>query len=438
MTRIWRSLALVTALCATLVSACTPPFVKTEQGGSPQQANAAQESKAPVEQPPAQIPVSAKPPASSADLPPERSPFEGGAYPSRFPEERVTLMAVGDIMVHDQQLEAAWSPQTKSYDFHPSFVHVKPLFQEADWVIGNLETTLAGSEARYSGYPMFNSPESLATVLKEIGVTAVSTANNHSLDRKEQGVLQTIAHLDEAGILHTGTFRSAEERSQPLLLQKGNVTLALLSYTYGTNGIPIPEGKPYLVNLIDPTLIKQDIEAARNMGADLVAVALHFGEEYSRLPNEKQKQTAELCLQYGADLILGSHPHVVQPYEWKTVIREDGTEHKGLIAYSLGNFISAQRWDYKDVGAILKLTLYKGGKGEAAIESVELIPTYVYFYRKDGKRNYVIYPVPQTLEKWDRGERDPYLSQEALAYMRQLAKELPVHASQPLTKKKAS
>lgn len=433
MNGIWRFGVLAVTLCLALAAGCTPQTAEREQTMTPPQAVAPVENGELAEQ------MTSAHPRSAEQLPPPENPPlpDTDPSPSRFPEQRVTLMAVGDIMVHDQQLEAAWNPQANSYDFSPSFVHVKPLFQEADWVIGNLETTLAGREARYSGYPMFNSPESLGRTLKEVGFTAVSTANNHSLDRKEQGVLKTIAHLDEAGILHTGTFRSEEERNEPLLLQKGEITLALLSYTYGTNGIPIPAGKPYLVNLIDPALIRRDIARAREKGADLVAVALHFGDEYQRLPNEMQKKTAELCLTYGADLILGAHPHVVQPYEWKTVTLEDGREHTGLIAYSLGNFISAQRWDYKDVGAILKLTLYKGGKGETQIESAELIPTYVYFYRANGKRNYVIYPVPQTLETWQQGEKDPYLSKEAIRYMQQLAEEIPVHVSQPLPGEKA-
>jgi poly-gamma-glutamate synthesis protein (capsule biosynthesis protein) len=144
---------------------------------------------------------------------------------------------------------------------------------------------------------MFNSPAELGHTLKDVGFTAVSTANNHSLDRKESGILQTIKHLDEAGLLHTGTFASPEERDEPLLLKKDGFTLALLSYTYGTNGIAIPDGKPYMINLIDPELIKEDIARAREKGADLVAVALHFGVEYQRQPNEAQKKTAEQCIQ---------------------------------------------------------------------------------------------------------------------------------------------
>lgn len=426
----WCRWAVILAFCTASVAGCVPP----------QAAKQEKPSTAPAETAPPPLPAtpSEEKPDQTQDatsMQPASSPNEA---PSRFPEQRLTLMAVGDIMVHQEQLDAAWDPKTKMYDFHPFFTNVIPLFRKADLVIGNLETTMSGSATGYSGYPMFNTPASLGHTLKDVGFTAVSTANNHSLDRREAGVLQTIKHLDEAGILHTGTFASPEERDEPLLLKKDGFTLALLSYTYGTNGISIPPGKPYLINLINPELIKKDIARAREQGADLVAVALHFGVEYQRMPNEAQKKTAELCLQYGADLILGAHPHVVQPYEWKTVTLEDGREHKGLIAYSLGNFISAQRWDYKDVGAILKLTLHKDGQGSASIESAEMIPTYVHFYRKSGKRHYVIYPVPQTLANLQKGEKYPTLTKDAIAYMKRLEGEMAVHVSTVVSKKKAS
>jgi len=344
--------------------------------------------------------------------------------PAPDPPVSLTLMAVGDIMGHQEQLDAAWNPKTQSYEFAPFFQKVAPLLQEADWVVGNLETTLAGKEALYAGYPQFNTPESLADTLRDTGFTAVTTANNHSLDRREAGVLATLDHLDRAGLLHTGTFRSPEERDQPLVLEKDGIRLAILAYTYGTNGIPLPKGKPYLVNLMDPELMKADISRARALDVDLVMVSLHFGSEYQRQPNAAQKKAADICLQAGADLIIGHHPHVVQPYEWRTVTLPDGTEHTGFVAYSLGNFISAQRWDYKDVGAILKLQITKEA-GETRVEQVELIPTYVHFYRKAGKRQYVIYPLPLTLAA--DAPPDPLISSDLKRYMDRLYRETSIH-----------
>ncbi|WP_241236350.1 CapA family protein [Brevibacillus marinus] len=350
------------------------------------------------------------------------------------PERRVTLMAVGDIMGHQEQLEAAWDPVNQTYQFAPSFAKVKPILQSADWVVGNLETTLAGADLRYTGYPQFNTPHTLAFALKEAGFTAVTTANNHSLDRREAGVLRTLDHLDQAGLAHTGTFRSAEERSVPLILEKDGIRLGLLAYTYGTNGIPLPKDKPYLVNLIEPETIKQDIATARSLGADLVAVALHFGAEYQRLPNQEQRKLVDLCFQYGADLILGHHPHVLQPYEWRTLTDETGGTRNGLVIYSLGNFISAQRGDFKDVGGILAVTVVKRGEEPAVLEEASFIPTYVHYYRSQGKRNYVIYPLAETLAAG--GQQDPLISEAVYRKMERLYKEITIHTSQYLAKQK--
>jgi len=343
-------------------------------------------------------------------------------------ESKLTLLAVGDIMVHQEQIESAYVSKRKSYDFSPSFARISPLLQGGDIVIGNLETTLSGKEMRYSGYPKFNTPESLLAALQQAGFTALTTANNHSLDRREQGVMRTLDHLEKAGIPSTGTFRTAQEREEPLILEKNGIKLGVIAYTYGTNGIPIPEGKPFLVNLIRPKLIQQDIATARARGADIVAVALHFGDEYQRWPNSYQRSIVDQCLQFGADLILGTHPHVVQPYEWRTVKQADGRLRRGLVFYSLGNFISAQRGDYKDVGAIAKVVISKQGSGTAVIEKAELIPTYVHYFRTAGKRNYLVYPVEETLRNKQQ-QKDPYLTEAVYHKLQGILGEMSVHAT---------
>lgn len=351
-------------------------------------------------------------------------------------EQRVTLMAVGDIMVHDQNLEAAWDPKTKSYNFLPSYTKVMPLFKQADWVIGNLETTMAGKDQRFTGYPMFNSPESLAKTLKQVGFTALTNANNHSLDRRELGVIKTIDHLNQAGIPHTGTFKTEAERNEPLIIEKNGLKMGIVSYTYGTNGIPLPKGKPYMVNLINPELIKKDVARARQLGADIVAVALHFGVEYQRMPNDAQRKIVDTTFAAGADLILGHHPHVVQPYEWRELTNPDGSKRKGLVIYSLGNFISAQRGDYKDVGAILKVVLKKTVPGQTVLEQAEVIPTYVVFERKAGKRSYTIYPLAQTVQAY-KAKQEKSISPATFKTMERLLQEMTVHVGAFTSPKKA-
>ncbi|MGO0062089.1 CapA family protein [Brevibacillus fluminis] len=351
-------------------------------------------------------------------------------------EHELTLMAVGDIMVHDQQLEAAWDPKAKTYRFDPFFAKIEPTLKQADLLLGNLETTMSGSDQRFTGYPMFNSPESLATTLKNVGFSAVTTANNHSLDRHELGVLRTIDNLDKVKLPHTGTFRTAEARNEPLILEKNGIKLGVLAYTYGTNGIKIPAGKPYLVNLIDPQLIRKDVARARELGADVVAVALHFGVEYQRQPNDAQRKAADLCFAAGADLILGSHPHVVQPYEWREIHNPDGSTRRGLVMYSLGNFISAQRWDYKDVGAILKVVLKKTDPGSTVLAQAEVIPTYVVYQKVAGKRSYTIYPLQETVLAY-KAKKEKGLPKETYQTMEKLLQEMTIHVSSMSSPKKA-
>lgn len=415
--------SLVACLAVMLTVGCT---LSQQQGAAPSE-QAASPSVAQTGT------ILASPPVPEKAAP---IPAEQPKQPEVPVEHELTLMAVGDIMVHDQQLEAAWDPKTKTYQFDKFFTKIQPTLQQADLLIGNLETTLSGSDQRFTGYPMFNSPESLATTLKKVGFSALTTANNHSLDRHELGVLRTIDQLDKVQMPHTGTFRSAEARNEPMILDKNGIKLGVLAYTYGTNGIPIPAGKPYLVNLIDPQLIKKDIARARELGADIVAVALHFGVEYQRQPNEAQRKAADLCFAAGADLILGSHPHVVQPYEWKEIQNPDGSKRKGLVIYSLGNFISAQRWDYKDVGAILKVVVKKTEPGSTVLAQAEVIPTYVVYQKVAGKRSYTIYPLQQTVQAY-QAKTEKGLPKETYQTMEKLLQEMTVHVSSMNAPKKA-
>ncbi|MCF6093562.1 CapA family protein [Microaerobacter geothermalis] len=319
----------------------------------------------------------------------------------------VNLMAVGDIIVHSPQLTAAYRAEEKDYDFHESFDLVRPVFKRADWVIGNLETTLSGEEFGYSGYPRFNSPDALAEALANAGFIAVTNANNHSLDRGEKGVERTIEALDRYGLLHTGTFRSLEERSKPLILEKNNISLGILAYSYGTNGLPLPEKRPYMVNLINMEQIKKDVYQLKREGVDFTLVSIHFGDEYQLFPNERQKEIVDELINMGVDIIIGSHPHVLQPFEIRAAINSEGVEKKAFIIYSMGNFISNQRGNWTDYGLILNLTLTKKiPEGISTIEKVQFIPTWVYRGWVGGRRLYQVIPLSLLKEM----ETLPYLT----------------------------
>jgi poly-gamma-glutamate capsule biosynthesis protein CapA/YwtB (metallophosphatase superfamily) len=275
---------------------------------------------------------------------------------------RLSLLFVGDIMQHDSNIAAAYDVLSKKYNYASCFEYVAPILRSADLAIGNLELTLAGSP--YKGYPQFSAPDALAVELKRAGMDVLVTANNHSLDRRRKGLERTLSVLDSLEILHTGTFRDSVERSSvyPLMVEKNGFTFSLLNYTYGTNGIPVT--KPNIVNLIDTVAIKADLEKARSQHADAIIVFMHWGAEYQSLPNQEQKRLAALCLREGAKLVIGAHPHVLQPMVWNKNADQ-------LIAYSLGNFVSGQRPRYRDGGAMLWVELQKVSRQGIAVTSIK-------------------------------------------------------------------
>ncbi|MCR2802935.1 CapA family protein [Paenibacillus soyae] len=333
--------------------------------------------------------------ASPAPPTPEPTPVE-----PVFTE--AVWMGVGDIMSHTPQLPGAYDAELDAYDFTPFFEEVKPIFEDGDWVMANLETPIAGKDYGYTGYPTFNAPVELAQALKAAGFNLLSTANNHSLDKGEKGLLRTLEHLKELGLQSVGTAASPEEAETLVFSEQNGIKMGLLSYTYGTNGILIPDGKPYLVNLIDETKIKSDIQRLRDGGADIVTVALHFGNEYQTTPSEEQKRLARALVAAGADIIAGSHPHVIQPYEVVETPGPDGQTKKALIIYSMGNFISNQRGDSKDYGVIFKVGIRKNvTEGVTELTEIEAIPTWVHRYKPDRSYRYRVLPVEQTLAERD-------------------------------------
>ncbi len=317
------------------------------------------------------------------------------------------LVAVGDIMMHGAQIKSGYNPKTKTYNYDNFFTEVQEILSSGDWVIGNLETPLAGPDRGYTGYPLFNAPDTLADEIKKAGFNILTTANNHSLDRGEKGVLKTLENVKKRGLIPVGTAANSQEAESLVMVEKNKISMAILAYTYGTNGIPIPKGKDYLVNLINADQIKQDIAKARQLGADVVTVALHFGTEYQRQPNGEQKALVKTLVNAGADIILGSHPHVVQPYQIFEQTGEQGNPKKAVVIYSMGNFISNQRGDYKDLGVIFKVNVRKQFPDETIeLTEVEALPTWVHRYSKNGTYQFRVLPLEQVVKT----KKDPLLS----------------------------
>ena len=288
------------------------------------------------------------------------------------------MAAIGDIMCHNTQYMDAYNQETGAYDFSYVFEDISFYTKTADIAIGSLETTFAGEEEGYSSYPTFNTPDSLAYELKSIGLDVLSTAGNHALDKGFDGLSRTIDVLDDADIAHLGTYKSQEEQDKVLFKYVKGVKIAFINYTYGTNGITVPSDKEFCVNLIDKDLIKKHIETAKEGNADIIVACMHWGSEYKTTPSTSQTELADFLFQNGVDIVLGNHPHVLEPMKKRTITLEDGTTKDGFIIYSLGNFIADQNAKNTRNSVILNLTITKHTDGKVTIDKADYIPIYMY------------------------------------------------------------
>ncbi len=297
----------------------------------------------------------------------------------------ITLVFAGDIMGHSPQFQAAYDVETKTYDYRICFEHVKPYIENADIAIANLEVTLAGPP--YSGYPNFSSPDALLDALKYAGYDVMLTANNHVLDRGKKGLERTLKVLTEKEIKFSGSYVDKQQRDTlyPLMLEKNGVKIALLNYTYGTNGYK--QVLPNIVNVIDTNQIKKDINKAKQQNADLIVMTVHWGLEYQTKAGAEQQKLAKIFVREGVDLIIGSHPHVVQNAE----IIEIDSIRKVPVFYSLGNSISNQRNINTDGGIMVKVEI---GAHSKQILKTTYMPVYVHKGILNNKFQYHLIPTP--------------------------------------------
>ncbi|MCH2043641.1 MAG: CapA family protein [Saprospiraceae bacterium] len=291
--------------------------------------------------------------------------------PPKKTQHKIKLAFVGDIMGHGDQIRSAYDPRTKTYNYEPCFRYVKPILEEADLAIGNLEVTLS-AKGKYTGYPRFRSPDALGTALKGAGFDFLVTANNHSNDNNLYGVIHTLDTIDAMGFIHTGTFRDSAERKKtyPLILERevdGTVfKLAFLNYTYSTNGIPTQA--PSVVNMIDEEVMLKDIETAKAANPDMIIAIMHWGSEYMLDERPRQQRRTKLLWENGVDVVIGAHPHVIEPIKTDTFYNADSSAFtEKLVAYSLGNFISNQFRKNTDIGLIFELELIKDSKANKTI-----------------------------------------------------------------------
>jgi len=299
----------------------------------------------------------------------------------------ICLLFIGDVMGHGPQITSAYDKTTNQYDYTRCFKYIQSEISDADYTIANLEVTLAGPP--FTGYPQFSSPDELAVGCKNAGMDILVTANNHSCDRGGAGIIRTIYVLDSLNIIHSGSYKDSVERAAntPLMIDHDCFRLAILNYTYGTNGIPFPA--PTIVNLLDKDLIAKDLAVAKTKNADKIIAFVHWGNEYESLAGTWQINMGKYLFDQGVDIIIGAHPHVLQPMVWEKQTADNGQE--SLIVYSLGNYISNQRDRKKDGGAMFKLTLEKE-QGKTSIKSAGHILTWVYTPIEDGAKKYYVLP----------------------------------------------
>lgn len=300
----------------------------------------------------------------------------------------VSFAVVGDLMCHSVQFNYA-EIKKDSFDFNPVYSQIQKYLNAPDFTIGNLETVIAGKKYRYTGYPAFNSPEEYIEALSKVGFDILYTANNHSLDRGEIGLKTTNEKIINHKMIPIGSYAKGKDTIS--IFEKNGIKFSFLAYTYGTNGFKLNDNSEYSLNYIDTAKIKKDIAIARSKKAEICIVYFHFGEEYSRKPSSFQKEIVKSSISYGADIILASHPHVIQPIEFFKSAASN--LDSGFVAYSLGNFYSNQKWRYSDAGIILNFELSKDLLSKKiSLSKIDYIPTWVHKYRTANKKEFIILP----------------------------------------------
>ncbi len=354
--------------------------------------------------------------------------------------KEISLLFLGDIMQHDLQIQSAYNAKTGKYDFSSQFKHIQPIIKSADVVIGNLEVTFSGKP--YKGYPRFSSPNQLAFDIKNAGIDYLVTANNHIYDYGLKGFYKTLNVLDSADIIHTGSFRNTadKQKRQPMVIEENGFKIALLNYTYEVNG-GVYSSK-ILINEIDKDIIKKDLLETAKTNYDAIIVFFHWGKEYQRTSNTGQKELAKLCFENGANMVIGSHPHVIEEMTKYRFKSKNGKEKDVLVAYSLGNYVSNYgTWRYCDGGAMISMKLQKTESGELKIKDAGHYLIWVYRPKKtnNGKyRNYYVLPVSQ-FEK-DASLGNTYLTQmkkfinDSRTLLKKYNKNVPEYIFNPVTK----
>lgn len=337
---------------------------------------------------------------NSSDSPGQATVTDDKTSPTKdITPASITISAVGDLMAHQGNLNNAYTPKTGIYNFNGFLEYVKPYLIKSDLTIGNLETVTAGPSSGYTSYPSFNTPDAMLTALADAGFDVLSTANNHCLDRGINGLTRTIQKIGTNKMTNVGS--SIDGKNKYITKEINGIKVSILSYTSTFNGndarLNTTQKTKYL-SPINEAQIQSDIKAVKAKGTDAVIVILHWGNEYQREPNVTQTSLSKKILTWGADIILGSHPHVIQKSEITKVAGKDK-----FVIYSMGNFISGYRRSdtakrpnkvFTEDGIIVQLKIEKDPKGGVIIKNADYIPTWVDKYYVNGRPVFKIIPIP--------------------------------------------
>ena len=326
----------------------------------------------------------------------------------------VRMRVIGDVMVCEKQLKAE---KAGGYDFHGEFSMIADLLQNADYTMANMEGTVGRyKKVAYSGYPQFNCPETILEALKDSGVDFLTLANNHMLDRWFDGMKNTANLADQFGFDHVGAYRTQQERNTPVIYTINGIRIGFVAYTHTTNGIENKGVDPDAVKYGVPYLYKADIEGdikrLREAGAEVVIAFPHWGAEYIRQPDGNQVKYAKKLAAAGADIILGSHSHMVQPMGYQTITDANGKERKVFAIFSLGNFLSDHVAQYTDCGVILDFTINENSDGSFSVDNVGYIPTFTW--QQDDQ--FRVLPSGRYLEQRPQGMNDTCFKRMVASY----------------------
>lgn len=307
------------------------------------------------------------------------------------------LLAVGDIMFHMPQINSAKTEN--GFDFTPPFKYVKKYIEDADIAIANFETVTAGETLGFSGYPRFNSPKETILGLKSVGFDILSTVNNHSLDKNKEGIIGTINAIEEYGLKNIGTYKDSSR--QVHIHEVNGIKIGFIAYTSSLNGLDslLSKEEHFMLNRIDEQLILSDINRLKTERADIIVGFMHWGYEYFKEPTAYQVELGRKMVDWGVNIVLGSHPHIIQKSE---IINKNGKDN--LIVYSMGNFLSNQRYEtmgnpYTEDGLMVEITLEKNlENNDISIKDINYIPTWIHRYKAENRIQYDILPIEEVIE----------------------------------------